>query len=80
MLYRYIIVRKIERILSGAIVYLSGHAYVSFLYRREPMAKLQLSDKDKSDLQASYEIFWKKFNSLFGKVEGISRKVYVYGL
>ena len=66
--------------MSGAIVYLSGRAYVFSFIRREPMAKLQLSDKDKSDLQASYENFFgRNSNHYSEKSKALSRKVYVYG-
>ena len=44
------------------------------------MAKLQLSDKDKSELQASYENFFGSSSTSYSeKSKALSRKVYVYG-
>ena len=67
--------------MSVAIVYLSGRAYViAVRFWRELMAKLQLSDKDKLDLQASYENFFGRNSTDYSeKSKELSRKVYVYG-
>ena len=44
------------------------------------MAKLQMSEKNKSELQASYENFFGKDSTSYSeKSKALSRKVYVYG-